>query len=142
MFFSLAGQIGALIAISICAFAFWKGGATERVFAGSYVLAWLASLVVQLQAPLAILPWALFAIDCILLVVYIGLCWRRSTWVVWATALQALAVASHAMNRFVVSPTTDAFMTVLNITQYGTLLALAIGTFWVWQENRIAVQDR
>lgn len=142
MFFSLAAQIGAVFALSICAFAFAKGGATERTFAGAYVIAWLASLAAQRTAPLYAVPWALFAIDTVLLIVYVALCWRRATWVVWATALQALAVASHAMNRFVVSPTTDAFYTVLNITQYGTLLALGIGTFWAWQESRMAEQGR
>ena len=35
-------------------------------------------------------------------------------------------------------PPIASFYTVLNIASYGILLALAIGTFWAWQERRAA----
>ena len=138
MFNTLPAQIFAGVALLICGFAFAKGGPAERTFAGAYVLAWFASLVAQNQAG-AMFPWALFAIDCVLLVVFAGLSWKfRSAWLVWAVALQALAVVSHIMNLFVVGPSTTAFYTVLNLTSYGILVALAVGAFWAWQERRAA----
>ena len=139
MFESLPTQIFAIVALMICGFAFLKGGPAERAFASVYILAWLASLAVQLQTTREIFPWALFGIDCVTLVVYGGLSWKyRSGWVVWAVALQALAVVCHIMNLFVVAPTTTAFYTVLYVTAYGILVALAVGTFWAWQERRAA----
>ena len=53
-------------------------------------------------------------------------------------ALQALAVVSHVMNLFILGPSKNAFYTVLSLTSYGILVALAIGTFWAWQERRAA----
>ncbi|RZJ01135.1 MAG: hypothetical protein EON90_04160 [Brevundimonas sp.] len=139
MFDTLPAQIFAAVGLLICGFAFVKGGPAERTFAGVYVLSWLATLVLQTQTSREVFPWALFAVDCVMLVIYAGLSWKyRVAWPVWATALQALAVVSHIMNLFVVGPSSTAFFTVLNITAYGILVALAVGTFWAWQERRAA----
>ena len=35
----------------------------------------------------------------------------------------------------------SAFYTVVNMTGYGIMLAIAIGTFWAWQERRAIGQD-
>ena len=138
MFNTLPAQIFAGVALVICGFAFTKGGPGERTFTGAYILAWLASIVAQNQAG-HMFPWALFGIDCVLLVVFGAISWKfRSAWLVWAVALQALAVVSHVMNLFVLGPSTTAFYTVLSLASYGILVALAIGTFWAWQERRAA----
>lgn len=138
MFDTLPAQIFAVAALAVCGFAFFKGGPGERAFASAYVLGWFASLVAQLQSGGAFL-WALLGIDSVLLLVFGALSWKyRSPWLFWAVALQGLTVVCHVMNRLVVTPTQNAFYTILNITSYGILIALAVGAFWAWQERRAA----
>lgn len=139
MFDTLSSQIGAAIIVLVGAFAFIKGDEPERIGAGSYLFAWFASLLVQNDAQVYSLQWSMFAIDLIVLIVFAGLCWKAArNWPVWATALQLLAVASHLMVFFDLRPSVAAFYTVLNISSYGVLLCIAVGTFWAWQERRAA----
>jgi hypothetical protein len=35
-------------------------------------------------------------------------------------------------------PPGDAFAAVNNMANYGLLISMAVGTFWVWQERRAA----
>lgn len=137
MFYSLSAIVFAVVVVAACGFAFAKGGRTERVFAAAYMISWLAVLACQAH-PLFddLFPWIVFGIDIALLGVYAALAWRGPSWVVWATALQALGVASHIMNLFVVAPSVDAFYTVINLIGYGSMIALAVGTFWAWQERK------
>lgn len=37
-----------------------------------------------------------------------------------------------------IKPPRDAFIAVNNMANYGLLIALAVGTFWAWQERRAA----
>jgi len=38
-------------------------------------------------------------------------------------------------------PTVSAFYTVLNMTAYGIMIAIAVGAFLAWQERRAVGQD-
>lgn len=137
MFYSLSAIVFAVAVIAACGFAFAKGGRTERVFAAAYMISWLAVLACQAEPTLdGLFPWIVFGIDIALLVIYAALAWRGPSWVVWATGLQALGVACDIMNLFVVSPSVNAFYTVLNLIAYGSLIALTVGTFWAWQERK------
>lgn len=138
MFYSLSAIVFAIVVVAACGFALSKGGRTERIFAAAYLISWLAGLASQVQAPESLFPWIALGIDLVMLGIYAALAWRGPSWVVWATALQALAIASHIMNLFVVSPSVNAFYTVINLIGYGSMIALAIGTFWAWQERKAA----
>lgn len=138
VFETLHSQIGAGIAIFVVGFAFVAGGETERIGAGAYILSLLASLLVQQRAGFD-LDWTLMIIDVGMLAVYAGLTWKsHRAWPVWASALQALVVTSHVLKLMNVTPTAMAFTAVINLASYGILLALAVGTFWAWQEKRAA----
>jgi hypothetical protein len=139
MFDTLASQIGAAFAVAVVAFAFLKGDEPERIGAGAYMLALFASQLIQDSVQLAGTNWGLMAIDVVMLAVYAGLSWRsRRAWPVWVCALQSLIIMSHVMTLVDLRPTFAAFYTVINLASYGVLLALAIGTFWAWQERRAA----
>ena len=139
MFDTLASQIGAVFMVAVCAFAFLKGDEPERVAAGAFVLAWFASLLAQDDANVSSVQWGVFAIDVVMLVVLGALAWKsRRTWPVWAAACQLMVVTSHIMSMVDLRPTLAAFVTVINLAGYGVLVALAIGTFWAWQERRAA----
>ena len=45
---------------------------------------------------------------------------------------------SHILSIADVRPSVSAFLTVVNLAGYGVLIALAVGTFWAWQERRAA----
>ncbi|HRO33013.1 MAG TPA: hypothetical protein PLQ03_06330 [Brevundimonas sp.] len=139
MFDTLPAQIGAVFTVAVCLFAFLKGDEPERIGAGAYLLGWFASLLVQTDGDLYAVQWAMFALDTVMLVILGALAWRsRRSWPIWACALQLLAVTSHIMAMIDLRPPIASFYTVLNIASYGILLALAIGTFWAWQERRAA----
>lgn len=139
MFDTLPTQIGAALTVAVCVFAFLKGDEPEKIGAGSYVFLWFASTLIQRDRDIYNLPWSMFALDTIMLLILGALAWKaRRSWPVWASALQLLAVTSHVMVFLDLRPSLSAFYTVLNIASYGVLLCIAIGTFWAWQERRAA----
>ncbi|MDO9588972.1 MAG: hypothetical protein Q7J13_13705 [Brevundimonas sp.] len=139
MFDTLPTQIGAGLTVAVVAFAFLKGDEPERIAAGAYVLAWFASLLVQSDGAVGSTQWGMMGIDAILLAVFAGLAWKsRRAWPVWATALQSLVVMSHILTLIDIRPPMAAFVAVVNLASTGILVAIAIGTFWAWQERRAA----
>ncbi|MFN3559475.1 MAG: hypothetical protein ACK4UQ_09325 [Brevundimonas sp.] len=139
MFDTLASQIGFAIAVLVTAFAFLKGDEPERVGAGAYMLGLFASQLVQDKTAIHGTQWGLMAIDAVFLAVCIGLAWKsRRSWPVWVCALQSLIVMSHLLTLVDLRPSMAAFFAVINIASYGVLVAIAVGTFWAWQERRAA----
>ncbi len=142
MFETLSAQIGAAIMIAICGCAFWKGDEPERVVAGTYVLAWFATLISQTEMGVQAGLTLVAGIDLVLLGVIAAMTWRsRKTWLIWACALQLLIVISHVLAMADMRASIGSFLAIINLASYGLLLTLAIGTFWAWQERRAAGLD-
>lgn len=142
MFETIAAYIGAAFMVIVGMFALLKGGEPERISAGTYLMAWFASVLVQSNAGLMGVQWAMFAIDVAVLLVFIAMVWKAPrSWPVWACALQLLTVTSHVMIMLDLRTPVSAFYTVVNMTGYGIMLAIAIGTFWAWQERRAIGAD-
>ena len=141
MFETIAAYVGAAFMVIVGMFALLKGGEPERIGAGAYLFAWFASLLVQSNAGLGV-QWAMFAIDVVVLLVFITMVWKAPrSWPVWACAMQLLAVTSHVMLMMKLPTPISAFYTVVNMTGYGIMAAIAIGTFWAWQERRAIGAD-
>ena len=139
MFDTPAAQIGAVFVVVVCGFAFMKGDETERLAAGAYILGWFASLLLQTDETHRRVQWGMFAVDTAMLLFLAGLVWKsRRTWPVWAAACQLLIVMSHVVLMVDVKPPLNAFLVVVNLAGYGVLIALAVGTFWAWQDRRAA----
>ena len=139
MFDTLPTQIGAGLTVLVVAFAFLKGDEPERIAGGAYVLAWFASLLVQGDGSTPGTQWGLMGIDTIMLGVWVALAWKsRRSWPVWASALQSRVVMSPSLTLVDVRPPMSAFVAVVNLASVGILLAIAVGTFWAWQERRAA----
>lgn len=139
MFDTLASQIGFAIAVLVAAFAFLKGDEPERVGAGAYMLGLFASQLVQDKGASGGVQWPLMAIDAVFLAVCVGLAWKsRRAWPIWVCALQSLTVMSHLLTLIDIRPAPGAFFAVINLASYGVLVAIAVGTFWAWQERRAA----
>jgi hypothetical protein len=137
LFETIAGYVGAAFMVLVGMFALLKGGPPERIGAGAYLFAWFASVMVQTSGGYFGVQWGVFAIDVAVLLIFIAMVWKAPrSWPVWACALQLLAVTSHVMLMMKLPTPISAFYTVVNMTGYGIMLAIAIGTFWAWQERR------
>ena len=136
---TLPGQIGAVLTVAVCLFAFLKGDEPERIAAGAFMLGWFATLLAQQDGNLYSAQWVMFGLDFVMLLVLGALAWKSGrSWPIWATALQLLVVMSHVMMMIDLRAPMASFYAVLNLAGYGILLCLAIGTFWAWQERRAA----
>lgn len=139
MFDTLPAQIGAVVIVLVLGFAFLKGEEAERIAAGAYGLGWFASLLVQMDSNLYGAQWSMMAIDVVMLAVLGGLVWKsRRTWPTWACASQLLVVTAHVLMTLDARPPISSYYTVINLAGYGVLIALAVGTFWAWQERKAA----
>ncbi len=82
------------------------------------------------------------ALDVVQFAVFIGLAWQsRRAWPIWASAFQALIVTGHILMVIDLKASTNAFFAFAamnNLSNYAILIALAVGTFWAWQERRAA----
>ncbi len=142
MFETIAAYVGAGFMVVVGMFALLKGGEPERIGAGAYLFAWFASVLVQSNAGIMGVQWAMFGIDVAVLLVFIAMVWKAPrSWPVWACALQLLTVTSHIMIMLDLRTPVSAFYTVVNMTGYGIMAAIAIGTFWAWQERRAIGAD-
>lgn len=132
--------VGAVFMIGMGAFAFLKGGPTEKNGAGCYLLLWFASILLQQENGLRIdVPFAMFAIDVALLALFVGLAWKsRRTWPVWASALQLLTVMSHIMILIDSRMPLASLYTVMNLCGYLIIGCIVWGTFWAWQDRKAA----
>lgn len=142
MFSFMSEYIGMTIMLAIGMFALAKGGKPERIGAATMLMAWFLSILSQNYIGYAGVQWPMFVIDLVVLGVFVALVWKSPrSWPVWASALQLLTVVSHVMVFMKMKPTVSAFYTVLNMTAYGIMIAIAVGAFLAWQERRAIGQD-
>ena len=139
MFETIYSQVGTAVTVLVVAFAFLKGDEPERLGAAAIVIVVLATIVIPESSGLSFPRWGLMSLDTVLLAVFAGLAWHsRRAWPVWAAGFQALIVTGHVLIIANLRPPSNAFATVINMSNYGLLIALAVGTFWAWQERRAA----
>lgn len=137
MFQTLFSQIGLICAVAVTAFAFLKGDEPERLGAGIFMLGFFASQLLQDLTLMEGARWGMMAIDVVMLIVFSALAWKSGrAWPVWVCALQSLIVMSHVTTILDLRPPINAFVAVVNLSSYGILLAIVIGTFWAWQDRR------
>ena len=139
VFETIYSQAVAAAAVLVVAFAFLKGDETERLAAAAYALVFLATIMIRDGGSFSVPRWGALGLDVVLLVVLAGLGrYRRRAWLMWAAGFQALIVTSHMLLAANLRPPSDAFAAVNNMANYGLLIAMAVGTFWAWQERRAA----
>ncbi|GAA0202302.1 hypothetical protein QOZ96_001504 [Brevundimonas nasdae] len=133
----LYAQVGAVFVVLICAFALLKGDEPERFGAGAYCLLWIATILIQTYLDANWTNYGVFALDVLFLCLLCSLAWKaRRSWPVWAAGLQLLSVMSHLLLLVDARMPSASLYTVLNLTGYGVLICLAVGTFWAWQERK------
>jgi hypothetical protein len=134
--YALAVLTAAVLTVT---FAFWKGDEPERMGAAAYAMVVLATTMIRGDITPNLPRWGMMAIEVILLAVFLGIAWHsRRAWPVWAASFQALIVTSHLLVVASLRPPAVAAAAVINMSNYGLLIALAVGTWWAWQERRAA----
>lgn len=124
-----------VVLVTVSAFALFKGEEPERMGAGALLIAWLASANVY-RLGLNLAPAALFAIDLALLAALCVIAFRTGRqWPIWAVAFHLLSMLSHAVVILNVTGAGRGYVQALSIASLGVIGALAVGTFWVWQER-------
>ena len=142
MFDSIHLQIGLAFSVLVVGFMFIKGDEPERIAGGAYALITLAAVFLPEDTAQGGPLWGRMALDVLHLAIFLGLAWHsRRTWLIWASAFQSLIVTGHILVLADLSPTAVAFAAMNNIANYGVLVAMAVGTFWAWQERRAAGLD-
>ena len=135
----LYAVVGAIFMLAMGMFAFLKGDNVERRGAGTYLLAWFASILVQRELGADALPVGVFLIDLAVLAVFVALAWRsRRTWPAWASGIQLLTVMSHILIIVDLRVPITSLYTVINLNGYLIIICIIVGTFWAWQERRAA----
>lgn len=142
MFETIYAQVVAAVALVVVVFAFLKGDEPERAGAAAYGIVVLATAMIRDGTSLSVPRWGVMGIEVVLLAVFVGIAWQsRRAWPVWAAAFQSLIVTGHFLVVANLRPPSNAFATVINMANYGLLIALAVGTFWAWQERRAAAMS-
>jgi len=119
---------------SVCGFAAWKGGPSERFGAASFYVAWLATVAVSTGAGT---QWGVLAVDGVLFLVLVGLALKSDRyWPLFFAGFELLAVVTHAGR--ILDPTLGswAYRSAGQIWGYLMIGALAVGTWTAWQERR------
>ena len=143
MFETIYSQLVLAAAVIVVIFAFWKGDEPERMGAAAYAMVFLAVTMIKDGTSLNVPRWGVMGLEIVLLVVFVGIAWHsRRAWPVWAASFQALIVTCHALVAANLRPPSNAVAAVINMSNYGLLIAMAVGTFWAWQERRAASMGR
>lgn len=143
LFDSIYTQVFAVFALLVLIFAYWKGEDQEKAGITAFVLAWFGTMAVQSNIGPYGVQYPIFAIDVVMLLVFAGLAWKSPrTWPVWAAGFQMFAVLGHVVALMGVAADVYSFHTLLSLAGYGVLGAIAVGTFFAWQERLAAGGDR
>lgn len=136
----LYAVIGAVFMVGMGLFAFIKGDKPEKHGAGAYLLAWLATIVVQQGAvPADYAPIAVFLVDFCVLIVFVALAWRsKRPWPIWASGIQLVTIMGHVLLLTKTSISVTSLLTVMNLNGYLIIATLTVGTFWAWQDRKAA----
>lgn len=141
MFTTIYSQLVLVAAIIVVAFAFVKGDEPERMGAGAYAMTFLATTMIKGGAAPNLPRWGMMGCEIVLLIVLVAIAWQsRRNWPIWAASFQALVVTCYVLVAANLRPPADSAAAVINMSNYGLLVAMAVGTFWAWQERRALEQ--
>lgn len=124
---AIAQTVGLVAMPAVCGFALWRGGGPERRAAVAIAVAWIGSVVVDVDEWHGV-QWGIMAIDVVLLAYLAALSVAsRRTWLTFATAFQLLIVATHLA--FVFDPTIGnlGFFSAYYVLSWLELACLAWG---------------
>lgn len=144
VFASWVGWIGAGVMALVCLFAFVKGDTIEKIGATALLMAWLlTTLIGQAFGDEEHGNWFLLLVDISLLATFAAIVWKAPrNWPIWACSLQMLIVASQVLILTGFTTPMLSYYRIVNMASLGILIAIAVGTFFAWQEKRAVETTR
>ena len=127
---TLSEAIWAAYLAVICIYALWRGGRPERTAAIAFILAWVATNLLEDRQNWLDPQWGILVVDGLLLatLLWLALTADRS-WTLWSAAFQLLGVVTHGAMMADRSVGSWAYITGDIIFSYLVVAALAVGTW-------------
>lgn len=98
------------------------------------MVGWLATIVIQNQSQFDSI--AIMAVDLVVLSALALLAWHSGRdWAVWATACQAIVVATHFAYLMNFQIAVHAYLNAQVVSGYAMVLCLGVGTAIVWWQR-------
>lgn len=113
-------------------YAWWKGGAPERIVALLMLAAYALSMAVQSQFSNRFygVEAGIFLVDGVMLLALLAVALRAERfWPIWMTGLQAVAVAAHLAKMVSPAVMPVAYATMLAFWSFPMMAILVIGTY-------------
>lgn len=126
--------IGLLVAT--CLYAWWKGGAPERIGAAIFATGCFLTTVLANAPPLRwrSVEWGVLLVDAVGFAAFFALSLRANRfWTLWVTGLLGVGVIGHLAKLLGAGVLPWAYAVVLSIWSYPILALIAIGA---WQHQR------
>lgn len=134
-----------VVLLAACLYAFWQGGPPERLTGIVFVVAAVATALVDALDPSV--PghtrFGVLTVDLLTLAALLVMALRaHRIWTIWTTALQLLTVMAHVAN--IVAPTKVSWAYAASIILSGFLMPpiLAYGTYQHHKRRRSIGSDR
>jgi hypothetical protein len=135
-------EIGLLLLVGACAFAWMKGGAAERAGASLIGGVWIASLAVQILAPKGTHELFLLMFDFALAFGLLAIAIRyTSLWIGVCILLQAVILALHSESMAGWSLNIRQYVVALNVCSILMLCPIVAATALHWTRARRAVSE-
>lgn len=134
----VVASVGTFVTIMglACAYAFWRGRLPERTAAAAFLLAWLASYVLNTH-DFTQPQFGMFWVDLILMVILVSLALLSGRrWLMIACACHLLTLGDHVAMMTDVHILSRAYIRVMAIWGYANLLAMALGTWFEAEPER------
>jgi len=137
MYETFASQVVLALVLFSVAFAWWKGGPTERVGALFNAIICLGVTLFQVLVQESFHTIPILIADGVLAVGFLILALRyASLWLGAAMLLQAIGFSMHSMLLMEIVRPGYYYYAVMNLMSVGVLLAIIVGTAKAWSVRR------
>ncbi|NEX91685.1 hypothetical protein [Caulobacter sp. 17J65-9] len=134
--FDIYGLVALTATFLGCGFALWKGGKFEQAGAVLTFFAQVGAVLAQQDTSRLAPKDVITLIDIALLIGFGVVAWKSTrSWPIFAAAFMMIKMTAHVTSWLNLEIGTFAYISALNIADYGVVTTLAIGTWNAWRER-------
>jgi hypothetical protein len=136
LFATIYPWFGLVLTVVVCGGAFWKGDRETQLAAGGFLLGWAATIALRDRSWVGT-QWSAFASDAGLLIILIVISLRtRRYWPLAAAGFELLCVVTHVARLIDPGVYAWAYATAQVIWTQLVVVAIGVGVWNAWRENR------